>query len=636
MASSRKWRLFGWFPVLLAAEIGSLLLCRQLVLGTSGSEMRFGATNLRLSNYAILVGLFAVNALLFMPIGQRMGVLFNRLPRLKAYAWDLGGSLGGTLCFGLFSFGHFSPVWGMVGVMLLYLGLTPWRHWAWSVPVFALVLGGMLVANDRATLWSPYYYIVVRDGATNTAVKADPPSDLRTMRDPPFYYVSVNQDFYHADASFDLTRHTPGTAGASAVVERRRQYGLPYALGAPHRRVLVVGAGGGADVQAALAAGAGEVDAVEIDPVIVGISRRFNADDPYGDPRVHVHVDDARSYFSKAAKGYDLVAFGYLDSQALFSSMSNVRLDGFVYTVESVRAAYRLLNDQGVLTLSFGITQDWMALKLYRMVAEATGRAPQLYIGAGQVVLCAWRGEPPPSPPIEHFRRLVIAGMPPVDVSTDDWPYLYLFKKTVPLDYLIVIGSLLVLSLLAVFALRGASLGRNDAHFFFLGMGLLLLETKSIGDCSLYFGATWVITLLVVTGVLVMVLGANIVAARLRRFSFGLYIPLFAALALGCLVSHGQILALGFAGRLLWTIFAVPLPVFFAGLIFSTRFRDATDPSALFGINLVGAMVGGFAEYLGMAIGSQQLSLLVIAAYAGSLLCLLLERRGALPSAAPA
>jgi len=82
------------------------------------------------------------------------------------------------------------------------------------------------------------------------------------------------------------------------------------------------------------------VDAVEIDPVIVGISRRFNADAPYSDPRVQVHVDDARSYFSKADHGYDLVAFGYLDSQALFSSMSNLRLDGYVYTVESIRAAF--------------------------------------------------------------------------------------------------------------------------------------------------------------------------------------------------------------------------------------------------------------------------------------------------------
>lgn len=636
MAAGRKWRLFGWFPVLLAVDIGALWLCRHLVLGTSGAEMRFGATNLRLANYAILIGLFAVNALLFVPIGQQMGLLFAALPRLTAYAWDLGGSLGGTLCFGLFSLQYFSPVLGLVMVMLLYLSLAPWRRWGWIIPGFLLAFAGMFFANDRATLWSPYYHIVVRDWATDTAVTADPPPDLRTMHDPPVYVVSVNQDFYHADASLDLKRYTPGSLGVQHV-QQQQQYGLPYVLGAARQRVLVVGAGGGADVQAALAAGAGWVDAVEIDPVIVGISRRFNADAPYDDPRVHVHVDDARSFFSKATGKYDLVTFGYLDSQALFSSMGNVRLDGFVYTVESIRSAYALLNEQGMLTLSFTIAHQWMELKLYRMVLEATGQPPLLYFNLGQVVLCVRRGEhPPPPPKIGDFQRAVVTGMAPIDLPTDDWPYLYLSRKTIPTDYLVVIGCLLALSLAAVYALRGRSFGRNDAHFALLGMGFLLLETKSISDCSLYFGATWVVTLIVVTGVLLMVLGANVVAGRLPRFSFWLYLPLFAALVLLCVVPREQILGLGFAGRVLWTLFAVPLPVFFAGLIFSTRFREAANPAALFGANLIGAMAGGFAEYLGMAVGSQHLSLLVLAAYAGSLLCLVIDRRQASLPLAPA
>ena len=637
VASGRKWRLFGWFPLLLAVEIGALLLCRHLVLGASASEMRFGAMNLRPGNYAILTGLFAVNALVFVPVGQQMGLIFNSLPALRAYAWDLGGSLCGSLCFGLFSLQHFSPVLGMVIVMLCYLSLTPWRRWIWSVPAFAVVLAGMWVANDRATLWSPYYHIVVREAATNAVGATEPPVNLLTMRDPPFYVVSVNQDFYHSDASLDLRRYTPHSPGAQYVEQLCQQYDLPYALGARRQRVLVVGAGGGADVQAALAAGAGHVDAVEIDPVIVGISRRFNADAPYSDPRVSVHVDDARSYFSKAVKGYDLVVFGYLDSQALFSSMSNLRLDGFVYTVESIRAAYGLLNENGMLTLSFAVPRDWMVLKLYRMVAEATGRTPLIYHNAGQVVLCVSRGKlPPPPSAITIFQRAVVTGQPQIEVPTDDWPYLYLSRKTVPTDYLIVIGCLLVISLLAVGALRGRSFGRNDAHFALLGMGFLLLETKSIGDCSLYFGATWLVTLLVVLGVLLMVFAANVVAGRLPRFSFSFYVPLFAVLVILWVVPRDQILVFGFTGRLLWTLLAVPLPVFFAGLIFSTTFRDAANPSVLFGANLIGAMIGGFSEYLGMAVGSHRLSLLLIAVYAGSLLCLMADRRRAPLGTAPA
>jgi hypothetical protein len=128
-------------------------------------------------------------------------------------------------------------------------------------------------------------------------------------------------------------------------------------------------------------------------------------------------------------------------------------------------------------------------------------------------------------------------------------------------------------------------------------------------------------------GVLLMVIGANLVAERLRGFSFRMFVPLFAILALLYLVPRENILEFGFAGRLLWTLLVVPLPVFFAGIIFSTTFREAASPSAVFGANLIGAMLGGFCEYLGMAIGNHSLLLIIITAYLGSLLALANARR---------
>jgi hypothetical protein len=47
----------------------------------------------------------------------------------------------------------------------------------------------------------------------------------------------------------------------------------------------------------------------------------------------------------------------------------------------------------------------------------------------------------------------------------------------------------------------------------------------------------------------------------------------------------------------------------------------------LLGANLIGAMLGGFCEYLTMAIGGHRLAMLVIAAYLGSMLTLLLAKR---------
>jgi hypothetical protein len=629
MASSRKWNLFGWFPAFLALQIATLLLCRNVILGSTAGEARFFQLAPSSLNGIALVSIFAVNALMFVPLGQRMGILFNSMPRLTAYAWDLAGSLSGTLCFGLFSLTLFSPMLGMAVVMLVYLAISGRRRWPISMAVFAAVLAAIVWERDPRAIWSPYYYITVSDFTKPSVSAPEPPADIRTMRDPPVYSVSVNQFGYHLDAAIDPARYTPGSPMAATIGTFWVQYHLPYSLTKGRDRVLVVGAGGGADVQAALAEGARHVDAVEIDRTIIGLSRKFSAGAPYWDPRVSVHIDDARSFLAKAEPGYDLVAFGFLDSQALFSSMNNVRLDGYVYTVESIRSAYGLLKEHGMLSLSFFLGRQWLGPKLYGLVEEATGRKPAMFLdGTGQrLILCVPKDGR--ALPIEsgYMRQSAYAPSAPIDLPTDDWPFLYLAKKSIPSDYLIGILSLLAVSIGAAAFLRGGSFGRADIHFGLLGMGFLLLETKNITDCSLFFGATWFVTLVVVAGILLMVIGANLVAERLRAFNPWMYAPLFASLALLLLVPRESILGLEFSERMLWTLAVVPLPVFFAGIIFSTTFRGTAAPSAAFGANLMGAMLGGFCEYLAMAMGNYRISLLVIAAYLGSLLVVIAARR---------
>src|SRR5262249_18814864 len=255
----------------------------------------------------------------------------------------------------------------------------------------------------------------------------------------------------------------------------RDQYLLPYYICRGRQRVAVLGAGGGLDVEAALLSGVGHVDAAEIDPKLVELSKGFNASDVYDDAKVSVHVDDARAFISRAMPGYDLVVFGYLDSQALFSYMTNVRLDGFVYTVESLRSAYGLLNDDGAMVLSFGAPRPWLADKLLGMIIEATGRQPIVYLdvkGQGLDFISPRRSYTLPPDRWGKFQRIQFS---PEDIytrtvepATDDWPYLYLNKRTVPRDYLVVIGILLAISLSAICAIRGTQVGWNDGHFVFL------------------------------------------------------------------------------------------------------------------------------------------------------------------------
>jgi hypothetical protein len=647
---ARRWRsLFAWFPVLLLANILILLACGDRLLAASRSEARFFTDRHvnPLVIYSILAAVFIANTVLFAPLGQRVGELFHRLPPLRAYAWDLGGSLAGTLAFGAFSLLYFSPFIGMTAVAVIYLILAHGRARMIGAVLLPLALVGVLLGTSRTAIWSPYHYVTVARMAPDwpTVVPSDVPADLRTMHDPPVYWMRVGRDFYQQHGTIEMSRYGQG-AVRDWMQKLHDQYLLPYQLVGRKERVVVMGAGGGMDVQGALMAGAAHVDAVEIDPVLVRLSHTYNSSGVYDDPRVRIHVNDARAHLRKMPGGYDAIVFGYLDSQSLFSSMTNLRMDGYIYTVESMRLAYDKLAPGGVMALSFAVPVDWLPLKLIQMVRTATGHEPLVYVRQGTVVICVLKPQPEnataktgpaPAPPAQFgdFHVMSDVAGRSMDLPTDDWPYLYLSRRTIPRDYLIVIAILVVFSVVTVGLVRGTSFNALDGHFFFLGLGFLLLQTKSITDCSLYFGTTWLVSNIVIAGVLLMVLSANLVAMRLKRPSRWFYVPLLASLLVLYFTPRDAILAQSFGVRLAWSLLVVPLPIFFAGLIFSTTFRLSPDPSSSFGTNLVGATVGGFAEYLGMAVGSNALSLIVMGAYVASCICLTIIRGSAgRPSAA--
>jgi hypothetical protein len=631
MVSMRGWRLSRWFVPLVATQVGFVLACRYVALPGSAYEVRFFETHRELIGYAVLVAVFVINTLVFVPLGAQIGAMFHKLPTLRAYAWDLGGSLCGTLAFGVFSFLHFTPALGVGVALAVAIALDGKTGRALRVLLAVATLGGVALSSAPGAIWSPYYYVTVEMGGQPAGA---PPADLRTMRDPPAYLVRVNQDFYQQHFTLDPRRYSDAKieAGRRALV----QYTLPEVVRPGAKRVLVLGAGGGVDVEAALLHGAEHVDAVEIDPSLVALSRHYNASAVYDDPRVHIHIDDGRAFMERCKGDYDLIVFGLLDSQALFSYGNNVRLDGYIYTVQSLRNAYSLLAPGGMVSLAFSAPRPWLGFKLSRMMREATGVEPIVATAGTAVILMAFNGPPPAQITLPEPFALTPVEPGHIALATDDWPFLYLFRKAIPGNYLVVIATLLALSTTAVLLLRGRRVGCEDGHFFFLGLGFLLLQTKSIGDCSLYFGVTWVVTTIVIVGVLLMVIAANFVAIRLPWFSSWFYVPLLASLILLAMTPPASILGLSYGARLAWALLVVPLPIFFAGLIFSTTFRDAPVPSAVFGANLIGATIGGFSEYLAMALGTHALWWIVIAAYAGSFICRACQgRSGVLVSSVP-
>jgi len=84
------------------------------------------------------------------------------------------------------------------------------------------------------------------------------------------YRLDVDHDFYQ-----DLLNLGP-TSSTSTFQAQRRYYDFPYSSLPPCGRVLIIGAGTGNDVAAALRAQCASVDAVEIDPAIAKLGRQLH------------------------------------------------------------------------------------------------------------------------------------------------------------------------------------------------------------------------------------------------------------------------------------------------------------------------------------------------------------------------
>ena len=57
------------------------------------------------------------------------------------------------------------------------------------------------------------------------------------------------------------------------------------------------------------------------------------------------------------------------------------------------------------------------------------------------------------------------------------------------------------------------------------------------------------------------------------------------------------------------------VPVYFAGIIFSTAFRESTQPDVDFGSNIAGVILGGLSEYFSLIVGFKGLLLIASGYY---------------------
>ena len=160
-------------------------------------------------------------------------------------------------------------------------------------------------------------------------------------------------------------------------------YAVPYVLnrdaGQPQfRDILIIGAGSGNDVSRALqwATPDARIDAVEIDPVIQSLGRRDHPDRPYQDRRVTVHLGDGRNFLRSTTTKYDLIVFALIDSLVLHSSVSNIRLESYLFTRESMADVRSRLKQNGLFAMYNYFRQGWIVSRLAKTVETVFGQKP--------------------------------------------------------------------------------------------------------------------------------------------------------------------------------------------------------------------------------------------------------------------
>lgn len=311
----------------------------------------------------VQVGLLVLIALSLTAVFFALGVVLSALIVVEAaemrrlYFWDLAGAAIACL-IAIPLIGWFDPPALIVAssVVLALFGLLvalhQARHRLRLSAVAALVLlvsipvAGLEIRPDAA-----------KDLGPDTVVSA---SDWGPVFRVDAAELSGNVVLLHDGLWGSAIWRYDGTPATSArfFTDSRR---LPVdALGRAPRRILIIGAAGGNEIQHALGYGVEHIDAVELNPVTVGLlNGRFKeySGAIVDDPRVNYVRGDGRTFLARSKDLYDVIWFVAPDSYAANNAATSgafVLSESYLYTEEMIEESLSHLTPEGMVVAQFG------------------------------------------------------------------------------------------------------------------------------------------------------------------------------------------------------------------------------------------------------------------------------------------
>ena len=622
----------------MLSSIGDLVIWYNITPGDLSLRILFVVIGLVLT-YGVLVLIVDI----FVQIGRILGRLIDNNPNpIWAYSINIFGSIIGTWAFVLLSFFYLPPFFWflIVGVLLAIFILWSKQEKKTNFALLAIIIVlswfASQVPGALSVIWSPYQKLVVKQSQANDVGE---------------YVINVNNVGYQGILDLSDAHVSANPQKFPTELKGLSQYDIPFLLHPDPKSVLLVGAGSGNDAAGATRHNIPSITAVEIDPAIISIGRELHPEHPYSTSQVHIVNDDARSFFATTTQKYDVIAFGLLDSHTT-TSLTNARLDHYVYTKESITQAKSKLAPGGIMVLTFEAQRPFITDRIETVLEEIFHSPPIVFRIPGNSY--GWGGVMFVTGDMQTIQQQLnqnerlsdyidqLQKSYPLQIShttkviTDDWPYFYLEAPKIPVLY-----YLLIALMVAVFVrsnrkwgsnISMSFLNRNFWHFFFLGAGFLLLEVQNISKAAVVLGNTWQVNAVIISSILAMALLANWIAYKFPRLPLTL---VYVLLVGTCLALY--FIDLARFGFLPYPVKAAivgaltSLPMLFSGIVFVGSFATAKDKSNALGANLIGALVGALLQSITFITGIKALLLLVAGLYLLSLVTALPQTEKKLP-----
>ena len=330
-----------------------------LQIWTGGRGAQLAATGQLL---VIALGLY----ISFLPVGMCISALFARRPKdiNRLYFSDLAGAALACLVVVplIATIGPVSVI-AIVAIMLVATGLhlseVDWRTAAGRIAAVSTAAGVLLLL-----------IVVARPGTapeirTEESKGVRPGMQLASTEWSALFRVDAlalpeNTILYHDGIWGSAIWPWDGDPTSLTRFDDNDR-SIPFAaLGDPPERILIIGAAGGNEIQAAIHFGAKQIDAVELNPATADLLEGQYAE--YTSqlterPEVNYVVGDGRSYLARSDNAYDLIWFVAPDSYAASNAASSgafVLSESYLYSREMLEESLDHVTTDGIVVMQFG------------------------------------------------------------------------------------------------------------------------------------------------------------------------------------------------------------------------------------------------------------------------------------------